>query len=169
MHFLSAEEVKHLTKGFDHQIDDQGRPKATLYYESRNRDYSEAANYIVDSIGPFKEAVLLFSFCISGDGFGPGDEADARWMQYRRWRAAQGEGRRLYEAPGHLFYTGEADDLARLVSFSLHLGWDAHLAANPKRQLMLLSHDDRIEIYRGFQRRLLSEQLLSLGYWRVVQ
>jgi len=33
------------------------------------------------------------------------------------------------------------------------------------RQLLLLSHNDRIEIYRGFDWRALAERLLVLGYW----
>jgi len=30
---------------------------------------------------------------------------------------------------------------------------------------MLLSHDDRMEIYRGFDWRLLTEKLTALGFW----
>jgi hypothetical protein len=40
------------------------------------------------------------------------------------------------------------------------------LAAKPGRQLMLMSHDDRIEIYRGFEWRALADKLIALGYWQ---
>jgi hypothetical protein len=55
--------------------------------------------------------------------------------------------------------------LARVIEFALLLGWDALVAASPKRQLSFLSHDDRMEIYRGFDRRRLAERLTALGYW----
>jgi hypothetical protein len=57
----------------------------------------------------------------------------------RRWRAACGDERRLYEAPGH--------------AFALRLGWDALLAVKPGRHLLLLSHGGRMEIFHGFARR----------------
>ena len=74
------------------------------------------------------------------------------------WRRAAGENSRLSEAPGHQFGADEAEHLSTAVEFALELGWDALLAAKPKRQLLLLSHDDRMEIYRGFERRLLAEK-----------
>ena len=50
------------------------------------------------------------------------------------------------------------------IDFALQLGWDALVAAKPKRQLLLLSHDDRMEIYRGFERRLLADATPTSGY-----
>jgi hypothetical protein len=55
--------------------------------------------------------------------------------------------------------------LSTVIEFALQLGWDALLVAKPKRQLLLLSHDDRMEIYRGFEGRALAEKLTRLGYW----
>jgi hypothetical protein len=98
-------------------------------------------------------------FCVSiDDGTGP-------WTRYRQWRSANGETRRLYDAPGHPFESREARQLSETIAFSLAPGWDALLAATPGRQLMALSHDDRIEIHRGFGGRSLADPLLALGYW----
>jgi hypothetical protein len=54
----------------------------------------------------------------------------------------------------------------QVIASALELGWDALVAATPKRQLAFLSHDDRMEIYSGFQASALSEKLVALGYWR---
>ena len=53
-----------------------------------------------------------------------------------------------------------------MIQFALRPGWDALIAAKPGRQLLFLSHDDRMEIYRGFDWRPLGEQLIKLGYWQ---
>jgi hypothetical protein len=55
--------------------------------------------------------------------------------------------------------------LSQAIEFALQLGWDALVAAKRGRRLLFLSHDDRIEIYRGVERRLLAEKLIALGYW----
>ena len=164
MHFLALDEAKRLEKRLRREIADQPGPKV-LYYDSGNRDYSIAATAITASIGKFTEATLLFSFCVTGDGWTEGNATNERWARYRQWRAANGENRRLYEAPAHQFQPHEAERLSEVIGFALQLGWDALVAAKPKRQLLLLSHDDRMEIYRGFERRLLAEKLIALGYW----
>jgi hypothetical protein len=46
------------------------------------------------------------------------------------------------------------------------LGWDAMIAAKPGRQLLFHSHDDRLEIYRGFSGRALVRQLSVLDGWQ---
>jgi hypothetical protein len=81
------------------------------------------------------------------------------------WRAANNEDRRLYEAPGHRFEPHEIGQLSKAIEFALELGWDALLTAKPGRQLLLLSHDDRLEIYRNSRGRALVAQLKTLGYW----
>jgi hypothetical protein len=161
MRFLERDEAKVLEKKIRLQIGGDTRPKLVLYYDSSGRDYSPAADAITASIGAFTEATMLFLFCVSVDD----GTAYGAWPQYGKWRGANGDMRRIYDAPGHQFKSHEARQLSEAIAFSLELGWDALLAAKPRRQLMVLSHDDRIEIYRGFQRRLLADQLIALGYW----
>jgi hypothetical protein len=165
VHFLALDQAKLLEKRLRRQIADQPRPKLVLYYNSGNRDYSIAANAIAASIGKFTEATLLFSFSVTGDGWTENIPRSERWSRYRRWRAENGENRRLSDAPAHLFEAHEAERLSEVIDFALQLGWDALVAAKPRRQLLLLSHDDRMEIYRGFERRLLAGKLIALGYW----
>ena len=166
MQFLARDETRSLQKKFERQIAGKPKPKLVLYYESANRDYSAAADAIAASIGDFTEVILLFLFCVTGDGWSEGHARRESWRRYRLWRAAKGDQRRLYNAPGHLFERGEGNDLSQVIAFALHLGWDALLGATPGRQLLLLSHDDRLGIYRGFARRRLAEELIALGYWR---
>lgn len=71
-------------------------------------------------------------------------------------------------APGHRLDAGEVVPLSELIAFALELGWDALVAAKPGRQILVLSHDDRIEIYRGFAGRSLVRQLIALGDWQRV-
>jgi hypothetical protein len=165
MYFLARDEARLLERKLRRQIDDQPKPKLVLYYDSGDRDYSAAANAIAASIGKFTEATLIFLYCLSGDGWTEEETTNERWRRYRRWRGASNDSRRLYDAPGHQFEPHEAEQLSTVIEFSLQLGWDALLAAKPKRQLLLLSHDDRMEIYRGFERRALAEKLTRLGYW----
>jgi hypothetical protein len=165
MHFLTRDEAKLLEKKLRRQITDRPRPKLVLYHKSGNRDFSDAAESITASIGTFTEATLLFLFCPVGDGWNEHLATNERWSRYRRWRAANGENHRLYEAPGHQFEAHEVQPLSRVIEFALQLGWDALLAAKPGRQLLLFSHDDRVEVYRGFEWRWLAEKLIALGYW----
>jgi hypothetical protein len=165
MHFLARDEASLLEKTLRRQIADQPKPKLVLYYNSGNRNYSDAATAIASSIGEFTEATLHFLFCLTGDGWNESAATDDRWRRYRQWRSANGENRRLHDAPGHQFGPQEVEELSKAIAFALQFGWDALVAAKPGRQLLLMSHDDRIEIYRGFEWRLLAEKLIALGYW----
>jgi hypothetical protein len=163
MHFLGPDEAKRLEKKLRLAI---AKPKLVLYYDSGPRDYAAAADAISASIGAFTAATMLFLFCVTGDGWNEGAASNETWIRYRQWRSANGETRRLYDAPGHQFESHEARQLSEAIAFSLALGWDALLAATPGRQFMVLSHDDRIEIHRGFGGRSLADPLIALGYWR---
>lgn len=165
MHFIARDEADFLEKKLRRQIDEQARPKIVLYYQSGKRDYCDSANAIAASIGAFTEASLHFTFCVTGDGWNEGEATNERWSRYRKWRAANGENRRLHDAPWHQFEPHETGQLSKAIEFALLLGWDALVSARPGRQLLALSHDDRIEIYRGFNGRLLAEKLMTLGYW----
>ena len=166
MRFLARDDARLLEKKLGREIAEHTSPKSVLYYESGSRDYAAAANAIARSIGKFSEATLVFLYCLSGDGWdGPAASRDG-WTRYRKWRTANNEERRLYEAPGHCFKPNEVERLSKAIEFSLELGWDALIAAKPGRQLAFLSHDDRLEIYRGFSNGLLVRQLTGLGYWR---
>ncbi len=48
------------------------------------------------------------------------------------------------------FDRSEAEQLSNTIAFAPEFGWDALVTAKPERQLLLLSHDDRLEIHRGF-------------------
>jgi hypothetical protein len=167
MKFLPKDEASLIEKKLRREIAEFSEPEFVLYYESRGgRDYSDAANAIAQSTGTFSEVTLLFQWCLSGDGWVESSPTNDRWRGYRRWRAANGENRRLYDAPGHRFEEEDVEQLAKTIEFALELGWDAVVAAKPGRQLLFLSHDDRLEIYRGFGSGALVRQLTSLGYWR---
>ncbi|WP_315758179.1 hypothetical protein [Bradyrhizobium sp. SZCCHNRI2007] len=166
MRCLPRSETEALERKLRREIVGFGEPKSVLYYESGRRDYSSAADAIAQSAGVLSEATLLFLFSLSGDGYGEHDGHDERWRGYRRWRAAQGETRRLYDAPAHRFEAGEVALLSELIAFALDLGWDAVLTAKPGRQLLVLSHDDRLEIHRGFGGGALVRRLIAIDGWQ---
>ncbi|HEU0149935.1 MAG TPA: hypothetical protein VFR21_24030 [Bradyrhizobium sp.] len=53
--------------------------------------------------------------------------------------------------------------MSEAIAFALTLGWDVMVAAKPGRQLLFLSHDDRLELYRGFGGGALVRGLIALG------
>jgi len=163
MKFLSRDEARLLEKKLRHELAER---KFVLYCQSGSHDYSRAADAIARSTGRFSEATLLFQYCLSGDGWEEHQAGDERWKRYRLWRAANGDGRRLYDAPGHRFEADEAEQLSNAIAFALELGWDALVTAKPRRQLLFLSHDDRLEVYRGFGAGALVRELIALGGWR---
>jgi hypothetical protein len=167
MRFLTRDEARSLEKELRRQMAVQSKPKLVLYYQSGRRDYASAAQAITAATGAFTKATVLYQFAITGDGWDEMMRDHEGWRAYRKWRKGAGETSRLYDTPGHQFDAGEVELLADLIAFALLLGWDALIAASPKRQLAFLSHDDRMEAYHGFDRRRLAKKLVGQGYWRV--
>jgi len=167
MRFIARNEASVLDKRFQREISECQTAKAILYEDGVGpRDYARAGQAIAASAGRFSEAIVLFRWALSGDGWDERSTPDATWGPYRSWRAAQGEHRRLYDAPGHQFDPDEVTLFSQTIAFALQLGWDAIVAASPKRQLMLLSHDYFLEVYRGFGGGSLVRHLAGLGHWR---
>ena len=166
MRFLSSDESHTLDQSIRHQFRSVAdRPRVELCYASGQKDYAPAARLIAQAAGTFSEAAVLFSFCMTGDGWLEHNRADPGWQTYRQWRKNLGETRRLYDAPGHLAESGEIEHLSRVIEFALILGWDAMVTAKPGRNLLFLSHDDRLDVMVGFEARTLAKKLLKLGYW----
>jgi hypothetical protein len=165
MQFLSRQEADSLEKKLRRQLGSVDEPKAVLYYTSGRRDYAPAARLIAAAAGDFSEAAVLFSFCVTGDGWNEHASPESGWPAYRQWRSSLGEDRRLHDAPGHLFARGESEQFSRVIEFALILGWDALVGAKPGRNQVFLSHDDRVEVLAGFEARVLTKKLLALGYW----
>jgi hypothetical protein len=164
--FLGKDEAQPLEKKLSYALAECGTPKVVLYYDSGPRDYVPPAKLIAQSAGPFAEATVLYQYSMS-TGWDEWSANHAGWQRYRRWRAANGDERPLYDAPVQQFGSDDVDLLSDTIAFALELGWDAIVSVRPGRQLMLLSHDDRVEIYRGFNVRELAGQLDGLDYWRL--
>ncbi|MGI8924202.1 MAG: hypothetical protein ACR2HJ_09245 [Fimbriimonadales bacterium] len=64
----------------------------------------------------------------------------------RMVRNSFGESRTLYEAPGHLFDEGEADDLAGIVALVLYNDWGALLYEPSSLRTWIISHDEFLAI-----------------------
>jgi hypothetical protein len=166
MKFLTREDADLLEEKLRRELAEHPEPKFVLYYESGSRDYSRAADAIARSAGRYSEATLLFLFSVSGDGWSEHEMNDERWVRYRRSRAAHGDSSRLHDTPGHRFDANEGKPLSEMIAFALELGWDALVTTKPGRQLLFLSHDDRLEIHRGFSGGALVKELITLGTWR---
>jgi hypothetical protein len=164
MYVLTRKEAQQLEQKLRRQIDESPTPKLVLYYPRSGGDTSKAAQAIAAAAGDLTQATMLYLSSLAGDGGSEPVKGDPGWTAYRKWRRSMGETRRLADAPGHQFEFDEANDLPPLIAFALRLGWDALIAAGPGDQLLLLSHDDRLEVYRGFDWRRLRKQLVALGY-----
>lgn len=58
-------------------------------------------------------------------------------------RRAHGEGRRLIDAPGHVFEASDREELTGWVSLMMNFGWDGYLFTLPFRGSMFqISHED---------------------------
>jgi hypothetical protein len=166
MNFLNRDEAERRKASLRRRL--VGDPRPVFCYESDSeRDFLSAARAFIASFGGFREATLLYVSSPFGDGWHETLVADTRWAHFRRWREAHGEVRRLYDAPGQQFAADEGDALAEAIAFALLLGWDAWLDSNLGRKLIVFSHDDRVEVHRGCERRILTHDLLRLGYWRI--
>lgn len=163
--FDKTETEKRKTSILRQQVSD---PRPVFYYGSDPaNDFLGAAHAFVASFGEFREASLIFVATPFGDGKHETQLSDARWARFYKWREAHGEVRRLYDVPGHQFSANESDALAEAISLALLLGWDAWLEGNRGRKLIVLSHDDRVEMHRGCERHALTRSLLRLGFWQV--
>lgn len=95
MRFLSLDESDTLDRKLRRRHAGVEQPKAVLYYTSGRADYAAAAKLIAHAAGPFSESVVLFSFCLTGDGWTEHNASDPRWRAYRDWRKSLGEERHL--------------------------------------------------------------------------
>jgi hypothetical protein len=139
----------------------QTEPAVTLYYTSGDVPYMNAAERIAKALGTYEEAVLICTGLPWGDFWNTGN---VRWQAYYDWRKASGDRRRLYDAPMHMFGSGELDQLRQALVFAFELGWDAELLSRPGRCRLVLSHDDRMAIFRLPHKRRLEHQLKALGF-----
>jgi hypothetical protein len=53
------------------------------------------------------------------------------WHLFYRLRETYGEGRPLWDAPGHLFLKHESADLATFIQLTLFSEWDFYLVTSP--------------------------------------
>jgi hypothetical protein len=167
MEFLDRNAAVELGRTYRRLVGTDVQPKLVAYYTSSGKnDYTTAATLISTALGSFNEAVVLFEFAVSLAKSDSYQESDDQWRGYREWRHAAGDDRYPHDAPGHLFRSGETECLAKVIEFALQLGWDAWVYAKPNRHALFLSHDDRLEIYSGCNRRELSAALAKLTYWR---
>jgi hypothetical protein len=167
MRFLTAEASLAREKRIWRQLGNAtGRPGAArgFIYHDKAPDYGGAARAIVATIEPFTEAALLFSGTPFGDGWDKLDSEYPLWRKFYAWRNAHGELHRLYQLPGHIFDGSDGVELVTCIAFALELHWDALLAARPGRNVLSLSHDERIEFHVGFKHRALATELEKLGF-----
>ncbi|MBL8895715.1 MAG: hypothetical protein JNJ53_14020 [Rhizobiales bacterium] len=135
-------------------------------YHGDKPQYAAAGRAIVETVAPISQAILLFLGTPFGDGWDRLDGGYPAWQGFYAWRASLGEQSRLYEIPGHKCDEHQGEELATLIAFALQLGWDGLLAARPGRDVLGLSHDDRIEFHAGFKHRALAVELEKLGFYQ---
>ncbi len=97
------------------------------------------ARRIVSWLGEFTEC----EFWISEFGIWPARED---FNLYCRLRSTYADTRELHEAPAHLFFDKEQQDLATFLGIAIQFGWGGHLIPNPTAAYVFLSHDGWIHV-----------------------
>ena len=166
MLFLGRDETASVEQKLRRYLRGKDNPKVTMYHTSGMVSQAVPASAIVDAIAGYSEATLIFKFAVAGDGYGPSEVNVGPWRSYRNWRQSTGEMRRLYDAPGHVFAGDDAAALSFVVHLALEIGWDMWFFAKPGRHAAFFSHDERIEIYSGFEARVLAKRLSKIKGWR---
>jgi hypothetical protein len=73
---------------------------------------------------------------------------------YYRLRQTYGDKRLLNEAPGHLFLTHEAEDLASFLQISMLNGWGGYVLTEAGYVNAFFSHDEYIDFFAESEDRL---------------
>lgn len=63
------------------------------------------------------------------------------WHLFNILRAASGEHRHVFDAPGHLFTADEQDDLVSYLQIVIFSGWGGHMVGCETKRHMFISHD----------------------------
>lgn len=66
---------------------------------------------------------------------------------FKAFRASLGEREELYRKPGHLFSDADLPNISSLVGMALYFCWGAVLFSKNKKIIVVISHDEIIEIY----------------------
>ncbi|MBC8051200.1 MAG: hypothetical protein H7X92_13805 [Chitinophagales bacterium] len=160
MRFLSLQE----SKAFESKLRVKtNSSKRVLYNPEPSANYELAAKAIAQNFSDFAEICVIYTFCITGDGYQDGQLYNDTWTSYRTWRERHGCLKRTYEEPGHVFSKDENHALEELLRFAIFLGWDALVVAKPGRGMITLSHDDIIEIHAHKHASKLLRHLLKAG------
>ncbi|HEV2188878.1 MAG TPA: hypothetical protein VGR70_16845 [Stellaceae bacterium] len=119
---------------------------ATLTYKSRMKNADVVSSLLAQRLGDFDWSVLWPYEFPWGDRSRE-ETPPTDWREYAQWRQTKGEGRSLYDAPGHKFERGEHPNTAKAIEFAIYAGWDAVVFGSPLQSLFRLSHDDYIELH----------------------
>lgn len=112
--------------------------------------------------GKFAECLVWCTGVVFGDLSLEPDPPRA-WRDYYGWRKSMGEPRVLHDAPGHLFESGERDDLAKVVAWAMCMRWEAYVAAKPNKFVISICHDDFLTLYSRSTPGGLLDDLRKLG------
>ncbi|MHB1131520.1 MAG: hypothetical protein ACYC4L_03945 [Chloroflexota bacterium] len=69
------------------------------------------------------------------------------WHLFDSYRRSLGEGRPLWERPGHLLAPSDADTMFALLSMVLYFVWGAVLASSSGEMLVRISHDEWMDVF----------------------
>ena len=104
-----------------------------FFEEDRHRSFY-LAKTLVSWLGNFESCLLW----INEYGIWPSSED---LHLYYRLRTSYGDGRRLREAPGHLFSGDEKADLVSCLNLAIQFGWGGHIVPKPAATRIVFSHD----------------------------
>ena len=72
-------------------------------------------------------------------------ESSENWHLYYRLRQSYEDRRLIEEAPAHMFFDYEANDLISFLQIGLASGWDISLLSQDRYSHVFISHDEWVE------------------------
>jgi hypothetical protein len=94
-------------------------------YERQAAHEIHIARKITEWINPYDECILW----IREYGIWPSHE---NWFLYERLRSSYGDTAKIAEAPLHVFYSTESNDLTTFLELALRFGWGGDIIYKPK-------------------------------------
>jgi hypothetical protein len=88
-----------------------------------------------------RKPLLLF---VTEWGIWPSSE---NWHLYYKLRQSYGDKQLLHDAPGHLFFEHEAEDLASFLQVFMLNGWGGYILAEENYVNAFFSHDEYIDFF----------------------
>lgn len=147
MRFLTRDETVHLAQSdgvvlnlrhvSDYQPD---QTRIHVNFLDKRWIHLPLARAITDWMAPFHGGCIL----VEEWGIWPSSE---NHHLYDTVRKAYGDGRRVHEAPGHVFEEDEQDAFTTFIDLAIQFGWGGYIFNRPSTCSIAFSHDEWMNVF----------------------